>query len=384
MSWSIRLARIFGIDVRVHITFLLILAWGAIRGAGGGAAGAAFGVLTMVLLFLCVTLHELGHSVVAQSLGVRVREIVLLPIGGLARMERAPSKPWHELVIAIAGPLVNVLLAVLLFVTAYPVLGAGWLSTDTLALAASGSPSLAGMWMGLLVANIVLAVFNMIPALPMDGGRVLRSVLAMLFGQGRGTRIAAVIGQVLAAAMGVLAVMHGEILLGLIAMFVFLGAGQERAMVGVSEALSRLTAGDITDRDGPVLAANETLAAVAALALRSARTTIPVVHGERLIGAVSVPRVISLLQKRPDAERDYVTGVVERDLMEVGANDALDEVQRRMVSGSARVAAVVDDDGIAGIISLDDVMRAASIAQRLGPARARRTSSGAPTTQSTS
>ena len=183
----------------------------------------------MILLFTCVVLHELGHSLVAQKFGLTVREIVLLPIGGVARLEKNPEKPLHELLIAAAGPLVNVAIAVLLFFAGGLAVNFGALEGRSLFQTTDGPPSLVTLWGWLFTANVALALFNLIPAFPMDGGRILRAALALKMGFSRATRIATGVGQAIAFAFGLFGVLSGNLLLVVVAFFVFMGAGQERA-----------------------------------------------------------------------------------------------------------------------------------------------------------
>ena len=211
------MARVVGIDVRIHITFLLLPLWFGYQGwLSGGAVGALQGAAFILALFFCVLLHEFGHALAGRRFGIRTRDITLLPIGGVARMENIPEKPSQELVIAVAGPAVNVAIGSLLAVV----------------LALTG-----GMMSGpetewrlalheLLFVNFGLVVFNMIPAFPMDGGRVLRALLAMGFGHLRATLIAARTGQGIAVLFAV-GGFFGNPMLVLIAMFVFSGAQQE-------------------------------------------------------------------------------------------------------------------------------------------------------------
>ena len=193
MSWSIRLFRVQGIDVKVHLTLVLILIWAAYRwsgSTGAGIQGALFGVVATLLLFAAVTLHELGHSFQALKYGVKVRDITLLPMGGLARMEEMPEKPKQELAIALAGPLVNFAIAALL-------IGLGVLLQTQAVLTlpelyrSLGEANWAGLLAYLTSANLMLGLFNLIPAFPMDGGRVLRALLAMKLDYDKATAIAA-------------------------------------------------------------------------------------------------------------------------------------------------------------------------------------------------
>ncbi len=217
MKGSYRIARVAGIDVKIHVTFLLLLAWfGWMYWQEGGVGGAIEGIGFTLLLFLCVLLHEFGHAFAARAYGIRTPDITLLPIGGVARLERMPSKPAHELVVAIAGPAVNVVIAVLL---AFKVRATDFSEIDHV------GGSLATK---LYYVNVMLVAFNAIPAFPMDGGRVLRALLAMRFDNVLATTIAARVGQTLAVGFAV-ASFFGAPMLLFIAIFVFLGAQQELA-----------------------------------------------------------------------------------------------------------------------------------------------------------
>jgi Zn-dependent protease len=211
--WSWNIGRIFGIDTRVHASFLLLLLWAAWSSyAGVGTVTAAVvGVAFMVAVFASVIAHELGHALTARSFGIGTREILLLPIGGVAQIEQARMSPRVELLVALAGPVVSFLLAGVLF-TFGAVLGDVTTNSFIGALA----------W-----ANLGLAVFNMLPAFPMDGGRVLRAALARRMGHDRATSIAATIGKWAAVGLGVLALFAGKLMLGLVAMFLWFSATSE-------------------------------------------------------------------------------------------------------------------------------------------------------------
>jgi stage IV sporulation protein FB len=229
MSWSLNIGRVAGTVVRVHLTFLLFLAWiFAATYAKDGAASAWNTLLFMLLLFLCVLLHEFGHIFTARAFGVPTPYVTLLPIGGVAQLERIPEEPWEEFLVAIAGPLVNVAITLLL------VYGAGaQLVTSSAAVDSSQIP----MIDRLAAVNLFLALFNIIPAFPMDGGRVLRALLATRLGYVRATEVAASIGQFVAFALGFIGLMYNPILI-FIAIFVYLAASSEAHMVAL-RAVSR-------------------------------------------------------------------------------------------------------------------------------------------------
>jgi Zn-dependent protease/CBS domain-containing protein len=227
MSWSLNIGRVAGTVVRVHLTFLLFLAWiFAASYASGGSATAWDSLAFMVLLFLCVLLHEFGHIFTARAFGVPTPYVTLLPIGGVAQLERIPEEPWEEFLIAIAGPLVNVVIAGVLVY-----LFGAELHTRAAAVDNSGIPLVDR----LASVNLFLALFNMIPAFPMDGGRVLRALLASRFGYVRATEIAASIGQFVAFALGFIGLMFNPILI-FIAIFVYLAASSEAHMVALRAA----------------------------------------------------------------------------------------------------------------------------------------------------
>lgn len=205
----LRLGRILGIDVSLHWTLLLLIAF------AGMTSGTAF---VTAAIFGCVLLHELGHSMAARQFGIETHSIVLLPIGGIASLERMPRDPFQELWIAVAGPLVNVVIAATLYLLATPI--------------AAISPGLASGFEYLMLANIVLVCFNMLPAFPMDGGRVLRALLAMKLPYVNATQIAAKVGAFMAVLLGCVGLYYGYIMLMLVAVFVyFAGSAEARAVV---------------------------------------------------------------------------------------------------------------------------------------------------------
>jgi Zn-dependent protease len=231
MKWSFKLGRFLGIDVFVHFTFLILLVvigiahWLPER----SLAAALSGMLFFALLFLCVLLHEYGHALMARRFGVGTRDITLLPIGGVARLERIPEKPVQELWVALAGPAVNVVIALLL--TAWLLLQNAWEPLSTLGIA-DGS-----LVERLLAVNFGLVIFNMLPAFPMDGGRVLRAVLAMRMDHARATKIAATVGKTLAVLFAIYGMFANPMLI-LIAYFVWSGASQETSMAQVKAVIS--------------------------------------------------------------------------------------------------------------------------------------------------
>jgi Zn-dependent protease len=368
MRGSFRLVRVAGIEIKVHFTFPLILLLGALQWSEThGTSGAAFGVLLMLALFACVVLHELGHSVVAQRLGIPVREIVLLPIGGVALLSKNPRKPVHELLIAVAGPLVNVVIAAVLF-AGLGATGRLDLSNETL-LATETSPSLNTLLHWLLAANVTLVLFNLLPAFPMDGGRILRSALAMGLGFTRATRIAAAVGQLIAMALGVYAILQGEILLALLALFVFLSAGGERAAEEARGLLATLRLRDAYNKHALTLQAADRVSRVVDYLLTSYQPDFAVLHGGQLLGVVTRAAVLQALVAQPGD--GYVTGVMNREVFRIDAGLSLAEAQEQMSERGVAVAAVFEADRFLGLVNLDDLREALQIAAFLRAGEAR-------------
>lgn len=277
MGWSIRLFDVAGTAVRIHFTFFLLLAWiGAVHWLRGGPAEAFDGVLFIVILFLCVVLHEFGHVFAARRYGIKTPDVTLLPIGGVASLERMPEKPGQEIVVALAGPAVNLVIALVLIV----VLGARFDLTQMTQLEQAQS-TLTGR---VAAANVALLVFNLIPAFPMDGGRVLRALLAVPMGYTRATRVAAGIGQALAVLFGFLGLL-GNPLLVLIAVFIFLAASGEAGYVQARDYMRGYLAGQAMISEFRTLNPTATADEAAALLLRTTQQEFPVVDdGGALLG----------------------------------------------------------------------------------------------------
>src|SRR6516165_1225680 len=347
MSWSLNIGTIAGTAIRVHITFLLFLAWiFAASYAEGGPAAAWSGLLFMVLLFACVLAHEFGHIVTARAFGVSTPDVTLLPIGGVARLERIPEAPHEEFLIAIAGPLVNVAIAFALVVLT----GAHLDSTDLTAVD-SMHVALADR---LAIVNLFLALFNMIPAFPMDGGRVLRALLASRLGFVRATEIAASIGQVVAFVLGFIGLLYNPILI-FIAIFVYLAAASEAHSValrgmsrGVPVSTAMMTQFSSLTPQAHVDEAVQTL-------LRTSQSEFPVIDAEgKPVGLLGRSDIIrALKQLGPDAR---VADVMTSPVPMLGHRRCLDEAFRILQEKSAPAIAVVDAAGrLVGLVTPETV-----------------------------
>ncbi len=347
MGWSVNIGSIAGTAIRIHFTFLLFLAWIFVASwASGGPAAALDGLVFMLLLFACVLAHEFGHILVARSFGVPTPDVTLLPIGGVARLARIPDEPIQEFLIAIAGPLVNVVIAIVLIW----VVGAK-LDAQHLEAMQSAKASLIDR---LTVVNLFLAVFNMIPAFPMDGGRVLRALLATRLGHLRATEIAASIGQLVAFGLGFLG-LFGNPLLIFIAVFVYLAASSEAHLVAI-RAMSR---------DVPVAAAmmtefatltpEEHIDAAVETLLRTSQSEFPVVDAEQhIVGVLDRDGMIRALKTLgPDAR---VQQAMTPDVPTVSSRSCLEDAFRILQEKSAPAVGIVDAAGrLVGLITSETI-----------------------------
>ncbi|MHA6324064.1 site-2 protease family protein [Roseivivax sp. CAU 1753] len=279
MTWSFPLGRLLGSEVRVHGTFLLLLVWiGASAWSIGGVTAALYNVVFILALFACVVAHEFGHALMARRFGIKTPDITLLPIGGIARLERMPERPGQEIAVALAGPAVNVVIAgTLLLLGVVP--GMGMIEGTT------GIGALAG---GLLSVNILLVLFNMVPAFPMDGGRVLRGILSIFVPRLRATRVAVRIGQVFAVLFAIYGIWSGSFMLPLIGVFIFLAGNAELAQMVARAKVADLSVGDAMISDFMHLSPDAPLAAAAELSESSAQDVFPVIGSDgRLQGFVT-------------------------------------------------------------------------------------------------
>lgn len=333
-----------------------------------GSRGALFGALLVVCIFACVVLHELGHGLVAQRFGVAVREIVLLPIGGVARLLSEPKKPLHELLIALAGPLVNVVIAGGLF---FALRSGGIPPFDLEALQREGmtTPSTRSLLVLLFYGNIMLAAFNMLPALPMDGGRALRALLSFFVGQVRATNIAAGLAQLLAVGLAIYGFQHNPLLV-FVAALVFMGAGQERATARTNVLLAELNAGEVCDPHAVTFAPGDSVGAAVDQALRSPQAHYLISHGAMPLGTLSRDDVIALAGRT--GLHAPLAGIMRRTPVRVPPDMPLSEVRRLLQENGGAPVVVQGDEAALGVLGLDDVARIASLSDMLARGGIRR------------
>jgi len=366
---NIRLFAVRGIEVKMHVTFPLILVWaafqfGLLSGGGFSLSGAVFGIVVTLILFACVVIHELSHSLAAISMGYPVREIVLLPLGGVAQMEQVPERPAQELIMAAVGPLSNIVIAGALILVALllPIdLGrALWrLLTNPASLGWQDTLPY------LIFTNLVLALFNLIPAFPMDGGRVLRALLGAVMPHARATAIAVSVGQSLAWLLGLAGLLSGNLIWILIAIFVYAGAAQEGRMMQVKNVLQGLRVRHAFSHGGLALSPDDPISRAADLTFESFQADFPVCKGDvcreggpmcergRLVGLVTHTDLIRALKQRDAATP--VREVMRVNFPTVRLDDGLFEVHQQMTEARLDALPVVDDEDFLGLLTRRDV-----------------------------
>jgi len=356
MSWSFPIGHLFGSELRVHVTFFLVLAWigGAVWFESGPAA-AAVSLVYVLALFACVVAHEFGHALTARRFGIRTPDVTLLPIGGVARLEKMPEKPGQEILVALAGPAVNVVI----FLGLLLVLGPGaFVALDPTDLTLAQLPA------QIATLNLVLALFNLLPAFPMDGGRVLRAVLALFMDRAAATRAAATAGQGLAIAMGLVGLVFGNPFLLLIAFFVFVAAGAERADEAMKTVARGLMARDAMITEFETLAPDDSLEAAATALIRTTQHEFPVIDRTTgaPVGLLTRQALYRALENGPRARP--VAQAMERGLPAVALNTGLAPVLERMQSGAAAIGVLGPGGALVGYVTRENIGELMVVANR--------------------
>jgi Zn-dependent protease/CBS domain-containing protein len=340
---TIGMVRLFGVPVRLHFTFVLLLIFLVFIGVGERQSGALT-ALYILALFGSVLLHELGHALVGRRYGIRTLEVVMFPIGGVARLERMP-KAREELWIASAGPLVNVLIAGV-------ILGILWQRGGLLPVETLAQPSDANLAHRIALGNLILAGFNLLPAYPMDGGRILRSLLARFRTEDDATRIAARAGQALAIAMGLGGLLSSNFMLVFVAMFVYLGATQEAAAVRGRTLTAGYPVRAAMITDFRTLSHSDTIRDAGNLLLSVSQQDFPVMHGGRPVGLLTRNRLMrAMLAEGPDA---FVAGAMDRDFPRLSPDQDLSEALP-VLAGSGSCALVMDGDQLLGLLTSENL-----------------------------
>jgi len=347
MRWSFEIARVFGIPIKVHITFILLLVFVALAGGGEGRQLAGLsGVILICLVFVCVVLHELGHSVVALHYGLKVRSITLLPIGGVASMDDMPDEPMREVAIAAAGPLVSVGLAVAFYVLA--------VLTHNIPNVEEAGFFGSGMIHSLFFINVAITVFNLIPAFPLDGGRVLRGLLATTMHPLKATHIAVSIGQAFAIVFFFLGIFY-NIFLALIALFIYIGGEGEERACQLRMSLMGVPASDVMLTNVEVVSPDDTLGAVLERVFHSAQEDFPVVENDALVGLLPRNKIIAAAHEQPKTAR--VRDFMETEFSPVPESAPLSDLVRRMMAEKIQLVPVVRGDTLAGLINMEQIAK---------------------------
>jgi len=302
------------------------------------------GVAFILLLFGCVVLHELGHALAARRYGIKTRDITLLPIGGVARLERMPDDPRQELVVALAGPAVNVVIAVALLAVLY--LGEGLTALANVEFIGGGFLT------RLMLVNVGLVLFNMLPAFPMDGGRVLRALLARRMSYVRATQIAASIGQAMAFIFGFLGLFSNPFLL-FIALFVYMGAAQEASMAQMRFAFSGIPAREAMVTQFRTLSANDSLGKAIELLIGGYQQDFPVLDQDQLVGVLTRNGLVAGVGRL--GKEALVREVMRRDFGTVDANEMLEIIFQKIQECECSSLPVIQQGRLVGIITPENI-----------------------------
>jgi len=346
MKWSWKLADIAGIGVYMHATFLLLIVWVVLIHWSQGQTLIATleGILFILLLFGCVVLHEFGHALTARRYGIRTRDITLLPIGGVARLERMPRDPIQELWVALAGPAVNIVIAI--------VLAFGLMLAGAVGLSGGITITSGPLVERLLILNVVLAVFNMLPAFPMDGGRVLRALLATRWEYTRATHLAANVGQGMAFLFGLIGLFYNPFLI-FIALFVWIGAAQEESMVQIKSALSGIPVNRAMITDFQVLAPGDRLSHAVELTLTGSQKDFPVMEGSQVVGILRQEDLLAALAREQRSET--VDQFMQKHFQVADPLEMLETVFSRLQNCDCRTLPVLAGEDLLGLVTMDNL-----------------------------
>lgn len=366
MRWSFPIGRVSGITIRLHVTFVLtVLVFGLASYQELGWAGAVWAMTFLCAVFACIALHELGHSLVAQSLGVEVRSITLLPIGGVAALKHIPENPWHEIAITIAGPLVNAVIALLLL----PLTG-----VPKQLFVITMPHSFPTLLVTMVQANLSLFVFNLLPAFPMDGGRLLRAVLALIVSYRRATTVATLVGQGIAIVL----IMNGFGLIRLlpqvsslwllvIGIFIFFGAEGEERIVRRRSVLAEYQVADLMSRQFTTLCPTDTVERGLELVYQTCQDDFPVLVDGQLVGMAARGEMLEAFNKTGPST--IVSEVMDSEYLTAGPNDPVVQVHNEVLSEGWGSVPVLDGEGqLIGLLTPENISRFLVVHSVLNPA----------------
>ena len=349
MKWSVKIATIFGIPIRVHFSFLLLLALiGTLPSSQGNELAGAYGVILLVSIFFCVVLHELGHSLVAKGFGFDVESITLLPIGGVAAMKTVPSKPIQEFLISAAGPAVSFGLAIL-----FSILSGMLYKSGIFKLISSNGLNEISFLSKLAIINMWLAIFNLLPAFPMDGGRILRSIIWPFTGFVRATAIAGRIGQASAIILFILGLTAKNPWLVFIAIFIYLGAKSESESAYWQEKLKHIPVTEFYNPNIVYVNPDMSIAQAKDIAIRTGQYNLPVLNGHRLEGMLS-ERDLRKALKTGEINRP-IKDFMSRQLTYCNESDNLANIIKTMIDKNIGYVAIIDNGQIKGFITQEGI-----------------------------
>ena len=346
MKWSWKVGQVAGIAIHLHATFLLLIVWLFIsHWRQGNSTLAAFaGLAFIAALFACVLLHELGHALAAKGYGINTRDITLLPIGGIARLERMPEKPKQEFWVALAGPAMNVAIAAVLFVALW--------ATSGLEPLANLSVAKGSFLERLMIVNIFLVVFNLLPAFPMDGGRVLRAFLATRMEYARATQIAAHVGQGMALVFGLIGFFHDPMLM-FIALLVWIGAAQEAAAVQMKSAVAGIPVSEVMLTDFQVLTSRDSLSRAVEMILRGSQQDFPVLEDGRMVGLLTRTRLLAALSEA--GPESAVSSAMRRGCQSAEPSEMIEVAFDRLQASDCHTIPVMHNERLVGLMTLDNL-----------------------------
>ncbi|MCZ6875515.1 MAG: site-2 protease family protein [bacterium] len=363
MRWSWKIARIADIDIYIHVTFLLLIYFIGISywNQHGTMAAVVSGVGFILAIFGCVVLHEYGHSLTARRYGIRTRSITLLPIGGVALLENMPEDPRQEINVAIAGPVVNFVLAFILYL---------YLDFSGFQIAAEETGLTPGTFLHrLMMVNIFIGGFNLLPAFPMDGGRVLRAALAMRMGHAQATRQAVRIGQTIAVGMGLLGAMYNPFLM-FIAIFIWFGASMESTAEQLKSILGHASVRHAMLREFHTLSPDDKLAKAVELTLAGSQKDFPVGYRNNLDKVLHYSDLIRGLQAKGEHAR--ISELPLQNILSADINEPLGKLLQRMQGNPAQMICVTDAGQIVGLLNLENILELIKIQEAVEKHRASR------------
>ena len=348
---SLTIGRIQGIDIKLHPSFLLIALWVIYHWGfrqNSGVTGTIYGLVLVGAVFVLVLLHELGHSMMAHEYGLRVRDITLVPFGGIARIEQMPSRPRAEAMISVAGPLVNLALALLILPVLLMVgLASGNSSIQDFAQFGISDVSLTGFLFYLLLANLTLAIFNLLPAFPMDGGRILRAGVTPFVGRQGATTVAVAIGVTLGVLIGILGLLSGEYLIVLVMAFVILAAFAEGRAVRLEESMRRLRVGQFAVWDRGGVSPEDPIA----MALSQGARDLAVTENGQLVGMIWRQQLIDAMSH--GGLQRKISDIMDRRYVSIGSDTSVHDAQRIMSDSSQWTMPVADAGTYRGLFTVD-------------------------------